>query len=174
MKQDILKTLQELKQIKPDTAYTKHSRMLVLASPQHPVAQLSTLPKLSTVFRLSTILGVGLIGVFLILGSTSYINETYSPLSLNGLNQTSLVAEANEINSSIEITLGTIDYLDTSNQVTLKKITELSKTNASTTAVTSATVATSSDMDAFLIDSNTTSAISADQRINDVLDTISQ
>lgn len=179
MNQNILKVLQELRRIKPDAAYTKHSRMLILAAPQSPVMQPAVAPKLSTVFRLSAILGAGLIGIFLILGGISYINETYSPLALDGLNQKSLVAEANEINNSIEITLGSIDYLDTSNQATLKKIAEISKTNASTTAVTSATAlspaATSTTMDAFLIKNDAAStAAPANQQINDVLENISK
>jgi hypothetical protein len=173
MNQDIFKTLQKLKRIEPDADYAKYSRMLVLAAPQSPIMDMSRSPKLSTIIRLSTILGVGLIGIFFILGGTSYLNETYSPLALEGLNQKSLVAEANEINSSIEITLGAIDYLDTSNQVTLKKITAISKTNASTTAVTTAALAPSvatTSMDAFLIDSST----SADRQINAVLDAVAK
>lgn len=176
MEQDIFKTLKELKRIEPDAAYAKHSRMLVLAAPQNSVPQPMTTPRLSTVFRLSAILGAGLIGIFFILGGISYINETYSPLALEGLNQKSLVVEANEINNSIEITLGAINYLDTSNQITLKKIAEISKTNASTTAAALAPIATSTTMDAFLIKSDPTTSIEApaNKQINDVLESISK
>lgn len=173
MNQDIFKTLHELKGIEPKDAYTKHSRMLVLAAPQHPASQHAKSPKLSTIVRLSTIAGVGLIGIFFILGGISYINETYSPLALEGLNQKSLTVEANEINNSIEITLGAIDYLETSNQVTLSKIAAISKTNTSTTTPTVATSTTSTTMDAFLINSNATST-SADQQINNALESISK
>lgn len=180
MKQDIFKTLQELKRIEPDVAYTKHSRMLVLAAPQHPVSSLSAAPRLSTFLRLSTIVGVGLASIFFILGGISYLNETYSPLALEGLNQKSLVAEANGINSSIEITLGAIDYLDTSNQVTLKKIAEISKTNgtAATLAApvaikTSKSSTSTTTMDSFLINSDAAAA-PADQKLNNVLDTLSK
>jgi hypothetical protein len=107
------------------------------------------------------------------LGGISYLNETYSPLALEGLNQKSLVAEANGINSSIEITLDAIDYLDTSNQVTLNKIAAISKTNTSTTTIATLATSTSTTMDSFLIKSDT-SATPADQKINDVLDTLSQ
>jgi hypothetical protein len=179
MENDIFKTLQELKHIQPDSEYTKHSRMLVLAAPQHASPVLSDAPKLSTIFRLSTILGVGLASIFFILGGISYINETYSPLALEGLNQKSLVVEANEINSSIEITLGTIDYLNTSNQTTLKKIAEIRKTSTESAAApmmmsVAAPEATFTDMDAFLIKSDATSAVSAEQQIEDVLKQVSE
>lgn len=173
MKQDLFKTLQELKRVEPDVAYTKHSRMLVLAAPQYPVSYVSHSPRLSTIIRLSTILGVGFAGIFFILGGISYLNETYSPLALEGLNQKSLVAEANGINNSIEITLGAIDYLDTSNQATLKRIAEISKTNPSTTTAAVMTTATSTSMDAFLIKSDATTP-SPDQQINDVLEKVSK
>lgn len=180
MENDIFKTLHELKSIAPDSEYAKHSRMLILASPRHTVAES---PRVSTFFRLSAMLGAGVIALFMILGGTTYINETYSPLALEGLNQKSLTAEADEINDSIEITLGTIDYLDTSNQTTLKKIAEISKTSATEPAAAtmmmaaSAPVATSTDtMDAFLIKSDSTAepAITEPVDINAVLDEVSK
>ena len=174
METDIFKTLRELKHIHPDSDYAAHSRMLVLASPQSEARV--TAPHIGTFFRLSAILGAGIIGLLAVLGGTTYINETYSPLALEGLNQKSLTAEANGINNSIEITLGTIDYLDTSNQIALKKITEVGKTNASTTSVTApaaALTATSTAMDAFLIKSDSTGS-SASRPINDVLEQLSK
>ena len=171
MKTDIFAALKELKQIQPDSEYAKHSRMLVLSAPRHALTNAA--PRVSTFFRLSAILGAGVIALFMILGGTTYINETYSPLALEGLNQKSLTAEADEINNSIEITLGTIDYLDTANQTALKKIGEISKTNASTTVVTAAALAPSAattSMDAFLIKNDT----SADSQINAVLDKLAE
>lgn len=178
MENDIFKTLRELKRIAPDSDYAKHSRMLILASPRHMVES----PRVSTFFRLSAMLGAGVIALFMILGGTTYINETYSPLALEGLNQKSLTAEADEINDTIEITLGTIDYLDTSNQTTLKKIAEISKTSstepaAATLMMTAAApAATSTDMDAFLIKSDSTAepAEAEPVDINAVLDEVAK
>ncbi|OGM92755.1 hypothetical protein A2333_00065 [Candidatus Wolfebacteria bacterium RIFOXYB2_FULL_49_7] len=181
METDIFKTLRELKRIHPDSDYAKHSRMLILASPQQSPAHADTL-HVSTFFRLSTIIGLGLIGIFMILGGTTYINETYSPLALEGLNHRSLIAEADEINDSIEVTLATIDYLDTSNQTTLTKIAEISKSESP--AVSAATMmlaapasepsaTTTADIDAFLIKSDP-SEISTERQIDDILDEVSR
>lgn len=176
MKNDIFKTLRELKSITPDPAYAKHSRMLILASPRHAAES----PRVSTFFRVSAILGAGVIALLMILGGTTYINETYSPLALEGLNQRSLTAEADEINDSIEITLGTIDYLDTSNQTTLKKIAEISKTGSETAPATMMTTAapssTSTDMNAFLIKNESTEQPTdiAPIDINAVLEKVAQ
>lgn len=179
MKNDILNTLRELKHIAPDSEYTKHSRMLILAAPQHATPETLGIatPRVGTFLRLSAILAAGVGALVMILGGTTYLNETYSPLALEGLNQKSLTAEANEINSSIEITLGTIDYLDTSNQTTLQKISEISKpaaaaTLASTATATPAETATTT-MDAFLIKNDSDTASPADQ-INAALDKIAQ
>lgn len=182
MEKDIITTLQDLKSIAPDSDYAKHSRMLILASPQHVIEA----PHVSTFFRVSAILGAGVIALFMILGGTTYINETYSPLALEGLNQKNLTAEADEINDSIEITLGTIDYLDNSNQQTLQKIAEISKTNdepaaARTMMMMAAPVApeaTSTDMEAFLIKSDSTAEPASTEpsvdTINTILDKVSE
>lgn len=181
MEKDIITTLQDLKSIAPDSDYAKHSRMLILASPQHVIEA----PHVSTFFRVSAILGAGFIALFMILGGTTYINETYSPLALEGLNQKSLTAEADEINDSIEITLGTIDYLDNSNQQTLQKIAKISKTNdepaTARTMMMAAPVApeaTSTDMEAFLIKSDSTAEPASTEpsvdTINTILDKVSE
>lgn len=179
MKNDIFATLRNLKQIAPDSAYAKHSRMLILASPRHAM---NKSPRVSTFFRISAMLGAGVIALFMILGGTTYINETYSPLALEGLNQKSLTAEADEINDSIEITLGSIDYLDNSNQTTLRKIAEISKTSsaepAATTMMTaaSAPTATTTDMKAFLIKSDSTAepTLAKPVDINTILEKVSK
>ncbi|EKD24144.1 MAG: hypothetical protein ACD_81C00096G0003 [uncultured bacterium] len=180
MENDILTTLRSLKQITPDSAYTKHSRMLLLASPQVPATE----QRVSTFFRLSAILGAGVIGIVILLGGTTYINETYSPLALEGLNQRSLTAEADEINSSIEITLETIDYLDTSNQMTLTKIAEIqniapvaapaaSLRLMSAPAEVATTTPETASVDTFLIDSDS-AEVPAERQINDILEQIAQ
>ncbi|AKM78709.1 MAG: hypothetical protein UY31_C0038G0009 [Candidatus Wolfebacteria bacterium GW2011_GWE1_48_7] len=175
MENDIFETLQELKRIKPNSEYAKHSRMLILASPQHMIDS----PHVSTFFRVSAMISAGVIALVMILGGTTYINETYSPLALEGLNQKSLTAEANEINDSIEITLETIDYLETSNQTTLKKITEISKladepTAARTMMMAAPTApeATSTNMESFLIKSDTTAESTATEPPTDTINTI--
>jgi len=181
MKTDIFKTLRELKHIHPDSDYAKHSRMLILASPQQSPAHANAL-RVSTFFRISSIVGLGLIGIFMILGGTTYINETYSPLALEGLNHRSLIAEADEINASIEVTLETIDYLDTSNQTTLTKIAEISKSESPTAPAATmmlaapadtASATTTTDIGAFLIKSDS-SEISTERQIDDILDEVSR
>lgn len=183
METDILKTLRELKHIVPSPDYAKHSRMLILASPQKASLKLhADTERIGTFFRLSAILGLGIVGIFVILGGTTYINETYSPLALEGLSQRSLVAEADEINDTIEITLETIDFLDTSNQTVLKKITEVSKTNSTEPAAATMTMAafspsaTSTDMDSFLIKSDSTAEPAKTELIdiNTVLEKVSE
>lgn len=178
METDILKTLRGLKRIAPDSDYATHSRMLILASPQKATPQSHTdAERIGTFFRLSAILGLGIAGIFMILGGTTYINETYSPLALEGLNQRSLVAEADEINDSIEVTLETIDYLDTSNQTTLTKIAEISKPESPSAVMMlaapaeDATATTTADIDTFLIKSDP-SDTPAERQINDILDKV--
>ncbi len=165
MTNDIFTLLRNLRHIAPDRNYVEHSKMLILASPRHAKKpDAATIRDIFSLIRISAALGAGIIGLFVILGGVSYINETYSPLALEGLNQKSMTAEANQINNSIEITLGTVDYLDASNKTALKKIAEVA---SSTAIITTATPTT--DINAFLINND-----SASTSVNDILEKVSK
>jgi len=99
---DLFKILKELKNIQPDDNYTKQSKMLILSSPQLQ----TTNHKLQTFFewfnfKHSAMLAASIaIFVFIILWTVSYLPG----------NKNSLVAEANEINASIQVKLDEIGY----------------------------------------------------------------
>ncbi|PIV31952.1 hypothetical protein COS33_00420 [Candidatus Wolfebacteria bacterium CG02_land_8_20_14_3_00_37_12] len=99
---DLFKILKELKNIQPDDNYTKQSKMLILSSPQLQ----TTNYKLQTFFewfnfKHSAMLAASIaIFVFIILWTVSYLPG----------NKNSLVAEANEINASIQVKLDEIGY----------------------------------------------------------------
>ncbi len=132
---NIEKILKNLKNIRSDSDYTKRSRMLILASKQN----LQT-PKFNSIFeflRASTIIAFGLFLLIALIGGAFYINKNFSPLALDGLNQQSLLAEAENMNNSIEMTLGQIKYLDQINQKTLRTITQVTKDQLVTLTPTS-------------------------------------
>lgn len=131
------------------------------------------------IIRLSATVGiVGLI-ITLMMGSVSYINQTFSPLGLDGLNKRSLIVEAESINSSIQITLEEIKQLDISNQAALKTIDEVTKnkpiyselnTASSSIGTTTTEGATTTDgLDSFLID---ISLSTSTDEINNLLEQI--
>lgn len=152
---DIEKILKQLKNIAPDKKYAENSRLLILASKKSetPKFKLASMPRLTfrnifETMRLTATVGVGLFLIVVFLGGASYINKTYSPISYEGLDQKSLVAEADEINRSIEITLREISSLDQSNQQAIQTIGDISKNqpvsststpNSSETSTTAAT-----------------------------------
>jgi len=102
MNKDLFKILKELKSIQPDDNYTKQSKMLILSSPQLQTTDY----KLQTFwawfnFKHSAILATSIaIFIFIILWTVSYLPG----------NKNSLVAEANEINASIQVKLDEIGY----------------------------------------------------------------
>ena len=181
MNRELTKKLRLLNRIVPDPDYRARSRMLLLAAPfsPHRTTTHATRFHIRALFRLATALGLGLVGILAIVTGTNYVNETYSPLALEGLNQRNLTAEANEINNSIEVTLSTIDYIDTSSQSTSAKIAAATKPEATTfsaaaaTAMPTTTPATAtSSIDTFLI--KDTSTQSSSHTIDTILDAVAR
>ncbi len=108
MDKNLFKILKELKNVKANDNYTKQSKMLILSSPQDYKLQTTNykLYKLQTFWewfnsKHSTILAASIaVFVFIILWTVSYLPG----------NKNSLVAEANEINASIQVKLDEIGY----------------------------------------------------------------
>ena len=181
---DILKILKKCESIKPDPEYSIRSKSLILSSRQNDKEQplkafMHSMTNISELFRVSAIAGVAAFLLLFLLGGVSYINKTFSPLSLQGLSQKSLVTEAQDINNSIEITLEQIKYLDQSNQSAINTINEVSKnapvystTTPETVTSTAAnsTATSTDDIQKFLIDASSTASDST----NNLLDKLSQ
>lgn len=107
MKKDIITTLKELQNIQPDAKYAKHSRSLILMSPQNSNPQLRTtyyeLRTFINWFNLRhTLITASAVAVFALIVITAV---SYLPGNRN-----ELVAEANEVSSSIQIRLDEIKY----------------------------------------------------------------
>jgi len=112
MNQDISKILKELKQIQPDSDYSRQSRLLILNSKnevdvliKNPVSRSGWFSDILNNFysvKLAFATGTALI-LILIAGSVYYIN--------NQLNQNNLVVKASEMNASIQVKLNEIRYL---------------------------------------------------------------
>lgn len=176
----IVKILQNLKSVKPDRNYSEKSRMLVLLSKEQ-IAN-SKLPpfkikSFADILRLSTLVGAAIFLLLFLVGGVSYINKNFSPLALEGLNRKSLIAEAENINSSIQITLEEIRYLDQSNQKAIKTIEEVSKNKpvyVAPTSTLSVSTSTIDEIDKFLIENNPSSTENQLDSINELLNQISQ
>ncbi|MEK7149877.1 MAG: hypothetical protein AAB757_02800 [Patescibacteria group bacterium] len=178
--QDIIKILQNFKSIKPDRNYSEKSRMLVLLSKEQ-IAD-NKLPSFkiksfADVLKLSTLVGAAIFLLLFLVGGVSYINKNFSPLALEGLNQKSLIAEAENINNSIQITLEEIKYLNQSNQNAINTIEEVSKNKSmyvAPTSTPSVSTSTIDEIDKFLIENNPSSTENQSDLIDKLLNQISQ
>lgn len=116
MEKDLFKILKELKNIQPDSDYSRQSRFLILAQTRNDaekdaelrgktVGQKAWLADILRVFYPAKLaLAVGIIILMLIVsGTVYYIN--------NQLNQNDLVVKASEMNASIHVKLNEIKYL---------------------------------------------------------------
>lgn len=188
------KKLRNLKSIGPDKKYAEKSRMLILASPKitpdtkttiHSTAKTGALvhvgwKNIAELLRFSGVFAIALFVIFSILGGVSYINKTFSPLSLEGLNQKSLTTEAKDINSSIQITLSEIQYLDQANKKAINTANEISKNNPVysniATTSTSTDASTTEDINNYLITSPTSTNVdnTNNQDVNSLLDKAAQ
>jgi hypothetical protein len=119
MEKDLFKILKELKQIQPDSDYSRQSRLLILNSNRPEILVKS--PELRrnrfadvlafNPARLALALGVF---VIFIIGTVYYVNSQ--------LNQNNLVVKAGEMNDSIQIKLNEIKYLLENKPVTSENI----------------------------------------------------
>lgn len=106
MEEKLLKILKEMKRIQPDPDYSRNSKMLILASLKSAPAQTGGFNGIFDKFNLLSKLSISsatiaILSVILIAGY--YFNST--------TNENKMVAKANEINASIQVKLGEIQYL---------------------------------------------------------------
>jgi len=100
MDKELLKILKELKQVRPDPAYSRQSRLLILGP---EVKQGGVIDILSNFYSVRLALAGIAIVLILVAGSVYYIN--------NQLKQNDLVVKASEMNTSIQVKLNEIKYL---------------------------------------------------------------
>lgn len=179
---EIEKIFRNLAVIKPDQNYSRKSKTEILSRKQAFSGQLATARGFSfsfkNIFEIAKLSGaISVIGllILILMGSVSYINKNFSPLGLEGLNQKSLVVEAEGINNSIQITLQEIKHLDQSNKKAIETIekvsqnkpiyTTLNATASSSNETASGTVET---LENFLIDASVIEK--ENNEINDLLD----
>ncbi|MBI5079533.1 hypothetical protein HZB06_02590 [Candidatus Wolfebacteria bacterium] len=106
MEKDIVKILKELRKIEPDAGYSQHSRFLILSSTvKKDERKLAITDKIYNYFHIHYLLLPELAVAVAIFISGVYLIVSYLPGNQNGL-----VAEANEINASIQIELNGIKY----------------------------------------------------------------
>ena len=104
MEKDLFKILKHLQNIQPDPDYSNRSRLLILSKNndrKHREYAISDILSWLNLHRMVTT--ASLIGVFIII---VLLTVSYLPGNKNNL-----VAEANEVNSSIQIKLDEIKYL---------------------------------------------------------------
>lgn len=104
--------LKEFRTIKPDAAYSERSKLLIVSTPQQTPGT-ARFGSFFEIFRFAAVTAVAIMLVFSVLGGVSYVNKNYSLANLEGLDQNSLVAEAQDVQSSIDITMAEIKYLET-------------------------------------------------------------
>jgi len=104
MNKDLITTLKDLKNIQPDADYSRQSKMLILSSPQNTLyPKPHTLKPILNWFDLKHSLMTAT--ALATLAATVFLAISYLPG-----NKYSLVAEANEINASIQVKLNEVQY----------------------------------------------------------------
>lgn len=102
---DFQKILKELRNIKPDAQYSENSKYLILSSKQsrNPEFKKGFFESIYSIKLPKTIAASGLVAIFalIIIVTVSYISKP---------NQNGFIAEADEVNSSIQIKLDDIKY----------------------------------------------------------------
>jgi len=136
----LIKILSELRTVRPDKDYARKSRVLILSHAKVASgAQFVTVKSAFEFLRLAAVTAFGIILLLTIFGGVSYINKNFSPVMLSGLDQKSLMTEADEINNSIDVTLKEIKYLDNSNSATNKQIEQIAGNKNFSTSETAPT-----------------------------------
>ncbi|MCR4275620.1 MAG: hypothetical protein NUV83_02620 [Candidatus Wolfebacteria bacterium] len=157
----LVKILSELKSIKPKSDYSKKSRVLLLSLANPEAApRLATFRSVFDFLRVSAVTAFGIILLLTIFSGVSYVNKNFSPILLPGLDQKSVITEADEINNSIDVTLKEITYLDNSTAATNNQIDQVA--NNKKTLVTET------------VPTPTSTNSQYDQKINDLLEKASQ
>ena len=157
----LVKILSELKSIEPKSDYSKKSRFLLLSLVKpEATPRLTTFRSVFDFLRVAAVTAFGIILLLTIFGGVSYVNKNFSPILLAGLDQKSVMTEADEINNSINVTLKEITYLDNSTAATNNQINQVA-TNKKITVTETVPTTTSTNSQ-------------YDQKINDLLNKASQ
>jgi len=159
----LIKILSEFKSIEPESGYSKKSRVLLLSLVKPETTPFITTFSFRSIFdflRVSAVTAFGIILLLTIFGGVSYVNKNFSPILLPGLDQKSVITEADEINNSINVTLKEITYLDNSTAATNNQIDQVA--NNKKTLVTET------------VPTPTSTNSRYDQKINDLLNKASQ
>jgi len=126
----LVKILSGLRTVGPDKDYAKQSRVLILS---HAKAvsntRFVTVKSVFDFLRVAAVTAFGIVLLLTMFGGVSYVNNNFSPILLSGLDQKSLMTEADEINNSINVTLKEIKYLDNSTAATNNQIDQLAGNN---------------------------------------------
>jgi hypothetical protein len=110
---DIRKTLNILREVKPDPRFTERSRALIMASARKPAAEGASAQLMGASPVASYLVSLMRIGSFVtasavIVVALYYATQELSPFFLPGLNPGKITAEAEMINSNINIELSQI------------------------------------------------------------------
>ncbi|GEM_PF-3799002 len=143
----LVKILNELKNIEPESDYYKKSRLLILslAKPEASIG-FTTFKSVFDFLRVAAVTAFGIVLLLTIFGGVSYVNKNFSPILLPGLDKQSVMTEADEINNSINVTLKEISYLDDSTTATNDQIDQIAA-NKKIPATETAPASTSSRFD---------------------------
>ncbi len=113
---NIIELLSQLRRIEPREEYTRLSKERILSSSQEIYTpELTASP--SSLFLRSSFNSVSfaLVGMLLIVG-VYYATQQLSPLFLPGLNEKSITAEAEMVESRIDVQLSQLNYFENTSQ----------------------------------------------------------
>lgn len=162
---DIIKNLKRFGAIEPEKGYTAQSRFLILSAPR--LAR--RIPVTRLVFNMNYFLRAGsLVGLGVVLIVAAYAaTRELSPLFLPGLNQNRIVAEADMINSTIDIELQRVNYFEKATKEGTLALTQV--TTASPDHLTAEVIEKEADQIEALLPEQ-----EFNQEINDILNQINE
>lgn len=109
MEEQLVKILKQLKLIRPDEGFVKHSRQNILSSPQLRKGIFGFRSNIFESFKLATAIALASALLFVFLGGLSYFNvKNLTPVLLTSLNDENLKAE--EAKLDLQIQLGEVTY----------------------------------------------------------------
>lgn len=129
---ELITQLEQFRRIHPRAEFSQHSKMLVLSAPRRAVME-NTLTAVSWESRIqygiSSIVRIGSfvsIGLSILLISL-YATRELSPVLFPGLSPQSITAEAEMLNSNMNIELSRLGYFDTTSQESSAALKQLSQ-----------------------------------------------
>lgn len=120
--------LQSFRRIRPRAEFSRHSKLIILASPRSTHASLPTTQTVSWLSRALRVSAFAAAGIAVLIVSF-YATQELSPLLLPGLNPQKITAEADMINSSVNIELSRIESFDQSAQESSSVLQKISQQN---------------------------------------------